>query len=63
MIWDIFPFLSFCSFSFVEFDIGNLYTGIYDKFANALSNAVQRMQVGNGFHEDVSQVTSSALYV
>ncbi|PSS06286.1 Succinate-semialdehyde dehydrogenase [Actinidia chinensis var. chinensis] len=29
--------------------------GIYDKFANALSNAVQRMQVGNGFHEDVSQ--------
>jgi succinate-semialdehyde dehydrogenase len=29
--------------------------GIYDKFARALSNAVQEMQVGDGFHEGVSQ--------
>ncbi|XAR67246.1 Succinate-semialdehyde dehydrogenase (NAD(+)) [Bertholletia excelsa] len=29
--------------------------GIYEKFADALSNAVLKMQVGNGFHEGVSQ--------
>ncbi|KAG5546917.1 hypothetical protein RHGRI_018920 [Rhododendron griersonianum] len=29
--------------------------GIYDKFASALSNAVQKMQVGDGFHEGVLQ--------
>ncbi|KAL7186946.1 hypothetical protein ACSBR2_028622 [Camellia fascicularis] len=29
--------------------------GIYDKFADALSNIVQKMQVGDGFHEGVSQ--------
>ncbi|GMP64627.1 hypothetical protein CsSME_00025813 [Camellia sinensis var. sinensis] len=29
--------------------------GIYDKFADAFSNIVQKMQVGDGFHEGVSQ--------
>lgn len=29
--------------------------GIYEKFANALANAVQNMQVGNGFTEGVAQ--------
>ncbi|XP_052206645.1 succinate-semialdehyde dehydrogenase, mitochondrial [Diospyros lotus] len=29
--------------------------GIYEKFADAFSKAVQKMQVGDGFHDDVSQ--------
>lgn len=41
----------------------NRFIGIYDKFARALSNAVQEMQVGDGFHEGVSQVISHAPYV
>lgn len=41
----------------------NRSTGIYDKFASALSNAVQKMQVGDGFHEGVLQVISCAPYV
>lgn len=30
--------------------------GIYDKFANALLDAVQSMKVGDGFSEGVAQV-------
>lgn len=33
--------------------------GIYEKFANAFSNAVESMKVGDGFGEGVVQVVSS----
>lgn len=52
----------FLFFFILVFDGVNRSTGIYDKFASALSNAVQKMQVGDGFHEGVLQVISCAPY-
>lgn len=37
-------------------DTLSLCTGIYEKFADAFSKAVQNLQVGDGFSEGVAQV-------
>jgi hypothetical protein len=41
---------------FAFFYLTNFCEGIYDKFANALLDAVQSMKVGDGFSEGVAQV-------
>jgi len=40
-----------------------LCEGIYEKFANALRDAVQNMKVGDGFSEGVSQVVIGLFYL
>jgi hypothetical protein len=42
--------------TFAFFYLTNSCEGIYDKFANALLDAVQSMKVGDGFSEGVAQV-------
>lgn len=41
------------------FDLTIFFTGIYDKFADAFSNAVKSLKMGNGFEEGVVLVITS----